>query len=160
MMNATSLIWIAALALGAEADTASSAPKAPTASVYVGNVIPLSEVLAKRKIPHDSENASALALVLEDGTIYPLVKNAGSRLFFLDKRLLNRPMQITGSLVPNAQLLNVESVLSVKEGVLHDVYYWCEKCQLRFTHAGICSCCGMETELWEEPIKTPTRAAK
>ena len=55
--------------------------------------------------------------------------------------------------VPGSQMLLVRETRSFKDGVLCDVYYWCEKCQLRFAHAGPCICCGMETELWEEPLK-------
>jgi hypothetical protein len=93
-----------------------------------------------------------MALVRDDGTFLVLVKNDGSRMFFKDKRLLDRPMRLTGRVVAG-QMLHVTDVHSIVKGKLHDIYYWCEKCQLRFTEAGKCICCGSETVLTEEPLK-------
>lgn len=151
-MNA--ILMTAALFLGG--DSKADAPKAqPPADEIklVGNVTPLAGVLTKQKIKLDADAKQGLALVTADGKIYPLVKNEGSRLFYLDDRLLDRPMQLTGRFVPGSQMLLVRETHSIKEGVLCEVYYWCEKCQLRFPHAGPCICCGMETELWEVPVK-------
>jgi hypothetical protein len=74
-------------------------------------------------------------------------------LFFKDKRLLNRPMRLTGRLVPGSQLIQVINVHSYKDGKLHDIYYWCDICTIKGFENTICDCCGAPMELREVPVK-------
>ena len=67
-----------------------------------------------------------MALVTEDGKIYPLIKDDGSKMFFTDAKVRNRPMRLTARLFANTQLLQVVNVHSYKDGKLHDIYYWCD----------------------------------
>src|SRR4051812_10963274 len=78
---------------------------------FKGNVVPLSKLLAKQDVKLDPDAAGSwLALEAEDGKVYPLVKDAGARMFFKDAKLLERPMRITGRLVANGALLQVVNV--------------------------------------------------
>ncbi|MBM4068641.1 MAG: hypothetical protein FJ271_06805 [Planctomycetes bacterium] len=121
---------------------------------YNGKVIPLAVALEKFKTKLDPDAAPhALALVTEDDKIYPLIKDAGSRMFFKDKILLNRPMRLTGRFVPGSQLLQVVNVHSYRKGQLHEVYYWCDICTIRASEGGPCGCCGAPLELREVPVK-------
>ena len=120
---------------------------------FKGNVVPLDKLLAKQDIKLDPDAAALLALQTEDGKVYPLVKDAGARMFFKDTRLLNRPMRITGRLVAGGAFLQVVGVQSYVKGKLCDVYYWCDICAIRTNEHGICDCCGGPTELREVPIK-------
>ena len=61
---------------------------------------------------------SSLALTGDDGHVYLLVKDAGSRMFFKDKQLLNRPMRLSGRLVADGKMLQVLAVRSVVNGKL------------------------------------------
>src|SRR6266481_2173685 len=84
--------------------------KAFKTQAYAGKVVPLAELL-KKEVKLDEDAAPHwLALVTDDGKIYPLVKDAGARIFFKDAKLLNRPMRLTGRLIPNSNLLQVVSV--------------------------------------------------
>lgn len=133
-----------------------SADKTPQAKIehYKGKVMPLADVLAKADASLDADAAPHwLAMVGEDGTIYPLVKDGGSRLFFQDRELLNRPMRLTGRLVPKSQLLQVTAVHSYVKGQLHEVYYWCEVCSIRRSEKNTCECCGGPMARREEPVK-------
>src|SRR4051794_27027407 len=78
-------------------------PKAEARPRYFeGKVVPLADVIAKSGTKLDADAAPYwLALVADDGKIYPLVKDGGSRLFFQDKALVNRPMRLLGKLVPD-----------------------------------------------------------
>src|SRR5579859_8054585 len=107
-------------------------PAAPKDEAFTGKVVPLADLVAKTGSRLDADAAPfSLALVTEDGKVYPLVKDGGARLFFKDPALLNRPMQLTGKLLPGSQVLRVLSVRSVKKGELCEVYYWCDICTIR-----------------------------
>jgi hypothetical protein len=120
---------------------------------YKGKVVLLADILAKEGVQLDTEAAPHwLALVGEDGKIYPLVKDSGSRLFFQDRELLHRPMRLTGRLLPKSQLLQVTAAHSYVKGRLHEIYYWCEICSIRRNEKTICDCCRGPVVRREEPV--------
>jgi hypothetical protein len=121
---------------------------------FTGKVVPLAELLVKRDAKLDADAEPYwMALQTDDGKILPLVKDAGSRMFFKDAKLLKRPMRLTGKLIPGSQLLQVINVHSVVNGKLHDVYYWCDICTIKGYEAGKCDCCGAPMEFREVPVK-------
>jgi hypothetical protein len=121
---------------------------------YNGKVVPLAAVLEKAGARLDPDAAPHwFALVTDDGKVYPLIKDDGSRMFFKDARLLNRPMRLTGRTVAGTSLLQVVNVHSYKDGKLHDVYYWCDICSIRRSEKHNCDCCGDPMVLREVPIK-------
>jgi hypothetical protein len=141
------------VAIGAEEGRASKGE--PIGSrVYEGQVLSLAEVV-KTQSPDADEDALAISRVLrtKDGKIYSLVKDDASRKLFLDDRLLRRPLRITARHIAGSQLLVVVQVQSVVKGELHDIDYWCERCQLAATEPGICKCCGNTLELRELPVE-------
>ena len=104
------------------------------------------------KLDADADPYS-LALQCEDGKVYLLLKDPGSRMFFKDAKLLNRPMRLTGRLVANGALSQVVNVHSYVGGKVHEAYYWCDICIIRGYEAGICDCCGGPMEFREAPVK-------
>jgi hypothetical protein len=143
---------VAALAF-ALSPVIAAAPVAKT-SYYKGKVVPLAGLVEKIGSKLDVDAAPHwLALVTDDGTIYPLIKEDGSRMFFKDTRLLNRPMRLTGRVLPGSHLLQVVEVHSYLNGELHEVYYWCDVCAIKRFEKKICDCCGGPMELREEPVK-------
>jgi hypothetical protein len=120
-----------------------------------GKVVPLAGLLEKSGSKLDREAAPHwLALATDDGKVYPLIPDDGSRLFFKDSRLLNRPMRVTGRLFQDTHLLQVLSVNSIVKGELHEVYYWCDTCSIRRNELlEKCDCCGGPLQLREEPVK-------
>jgi hypothetical protein len=129
-------------------------PPAAKNEYYKGKVRPLAEVLDKQGAKLDADAAATwFALVTDDGKIYPLVKDDGSRMFFTDKRLLNRPMRLTARQVPGTQMLQVVHVHSYLKGELHEVYYWCDVCAIRAYEDGKCACCGDPMVLKEVPVR-------
>jgi hypothetical protein len=125
----------------------------PTAS-YQGKVVPLADLVAKLGSKLDPDAApSWLALVTADGNVYPLIKDDGARMFFQDERLRGRPMRLTGRLLPGSHLLQVVEVRSLKDGQLHEVYYWCDICSIKRFEKKRCDCCGGPMELREVPVK-------
>ncbi len=128
--------------------------KVVQAQTYPGKVVKLADLVAKDggKLDADAE-ACSLALAGDDGKVYPLVKDGGSRLFFKDPALLNRPMRLTGRLVPGTPYLRVLATQSVVKGQVCDVFYWCDICNIRRGEKMICECCGGPMYLREEPVK-------
>ncbi len=144
------LIGLAPLFTG---DANSKKPPAMT-EYYKGKVVPLADLVAKVGSRLDPDATPHwLALVGDDGKVYPLIKDSGSRMFFKDPALLKRPMRLTGRLLPGSQLLQVTAVHSIIKGELHEVYYWCDICSIRRSEKNLCECCGGPMELHEEPIK-------
>lgn len=121
---------------------------------FAGQVIALDKFLADRSVKLDADAAPAWrALKTDDGKLYPLVKDAGARMFFKDASLLNRPMRLTGRLVPGTPFLQVVDIHSIVDGKRHDVYYWCDICTIRTHDPGICDCCGGPLERREVPVR-------
>lgn len=120
-----------------------------------GKVVPLADLVARNgsKLDADADPLS-LVLIADDGKVYTLVKDGGARLFFKDKALLNRPMKLTGRILPGSQILQVASVNSIVKGQLCEVYYWCDICSIKRGEKMTCECCGGPMELQEEPLKT------
>jgi hypothetical protein len=141
-------LGIGSAALGIE-DKGPGAKEQP----YDGKVVPLADVLKKAGVKLDADAAPQwLALVTSTNKVYPLVKDDGSRMFFKDSRLLNRPMRLTGRLVAGG-FLQVVQVHSVINGKLHEVDYWCDICSIRAFEPGKCACCGGPMILRELPVK-------
>jgi hypothetical protein len=133
--------------------TAAAAADQPT-SVFNGKVVPLADLVAKLGSQLDADAAPVwLALVTDDGKVYPLIKDDGARMFFQDERLRGRPMRLTGRLLPGSHLLQVVEVRSVKNGQLNEVYYWCDICAIKRFEKKKCDCCGGPMELREVPVK-------
>jgi len=131
-----------------------AADKEPKNEEFNGKVVPLAPLLEKFGAKLDADAAAAsLALQTDDGKVYPLIKDDGTRMFFLDKRLRDRPMRLTGRLHPPTQMLQVLTVRSIIKGEPHDVFYWCDICSIRRREKQACDCCGGPMELREEPIK-------
>jgi hypothetical protein len=122
---------------------------------YKGKIVPLADLLAKDNIKIDPDAAPfILVLQAQDGKLYPLVKDNGSRMFYKDAKLLKRPMRLTARLIPHSQFMQVINVHSIVKGKLHEVYYWCDICTIKRYEAGDCDCCGAPLEFREEPLKT------
>jgi hypothetical protein len=121
---------------------------------FKGKVVPLAKLLEKFGSRLDPDAAPHwLALITDEGKVYPLIKDDGSRLFFADPKLLNRPMELKGQLFKNTHLLQVLAVHSIIKGKLHEVYYWCDICSIKRNQKQICDCCGGPMVLKEVPVK-------
>jgi hypothetical protein len=129
-------------------------PEPPKLEDFAGKVVPLADLVTKAGSRLDPDAGPvSLVLVTDDGKVYTLVKDGGARLFFKDPELLNRPMEVTGRLLPGSQILQATSVRSLVKGVPHEIYYWCDICSIRRGEKmATCECCGGPMERHEEPL--------
>ncbi len=122
---------------------------------FKGKVVPLADLIAKTGTRLDPDAVPvSFALVADDGKVYTLIKDGGARLFFNDPALLDRPMRLTGRVLPGSQVLQVTAARSIIKGQLHEIYYWCDICSIkRGEKMSSCECCGGPMELKEVPIR-------
>lgn len=90
----------------------------------------------------------------EDGTFYTLLRTNMSEALFVDKRLHEKVLLITGRTFPKTQILEVMNLQSIHNGTLHDLYYYCETCAIKTYAPGNCVCCQEPVELVEKPVET------
>jgi hypothetical protein len=141
--------------LGLEVAVWSDAKPSTATLTLEGQVVKLAELLKADDVQVDADAVPfVLALRTQDGKLLPIVKTLGSRALFQDGRLLNRPLQVRGRLAAGGSVLVIDRFYTLKNGVPHEVYYWCETCAIRrdYPEKGVCECCGGPMELREVPL--------
>ena len=88
-----------------------------------------------------------------DGTFYTLLRTNLSEALFVDERLHKKTLIITGRTFPKTHLLEAIRLQSLHNGVLHDLYYYCDTCAIRAAAPGDCVCCQAPAELVEKSIE-------
>ena len=88
-----------------------------------------------------------------DGAFYTLLRTGLSEALFVDERLQQKMFIITGRTFPKTHLLEAIRLQSIHDGVIHDLYYYCDTCAIRAAAPGDCVCCQAPVELVEKPIK-------
>jgi len=89
----------------------------------------------------------------EDGTFYTLLRTRLSESLFLDERLRTKDLLLRARLLPKTQILDVSIIRSVKDGVVHDLYYYCDICDIQSVSPEECTCCRGPVELKEVPLR-------
>ncbi|MCZ6680926.1 MAG: hypothetical protein O7E52_27170 [Candidatus Poribacteria bacterium] len=84
---------------------------------------------------------------------YTLLRTNLSEALFIDKRLQEKELIIKGRTFPKTQILEAISLQSVHNGIVHELYYYCETCAIRTVAPGDCVCCQAPVELVEKPLK-------
>jgi len=125
-----------------------SQPAIANDRVFAGKVVALDDSAGKTGGKSDERR---MALKADDGTSYPLAADDVSGMFRLYPRLRDRPVKITGRLLPGTKQLKVEFVQTMKDGKPCVVDFWCEVCQISHRQPGACVCCGDDLELREKP---------
>src|SRR4051812_6048585 len=102
----------------------SPAFKAGETKTFDGKGLPLADLLKGVDAKLDPEAVPHwLALVTDDGKVYPLIRDDGAKMFFTDAKVRNKKVRITGRLFADTHLLQVLNVHSFKGGQLCEIYY-------------------------------------
>src|SRR5262245_675618 len=134
-------------------ETSSSGPAVSSRPVDVklrGEIVCLAEELQRLhgvRIPPVHEHLTGIRA--EDGQLYTLLRTSTSGFLFSDPRFRGRRLILTGRAFPPSGLLEVTRVDWIRDGKVHEVYYWCEVCSIRTVDPGLCACCRGPVELRE-----------
>jgi hypothetical protein len=139
------LVAVAGPNRAAEPDAPKPAVAPAPTQVLTGKVAPVT--------PAADPSKPAVTLTTADGKTYPLLEDNVSRILFLEPKLHDRQVQLTVAPPSGSDPVKVTQVRVLVEGVPHEAYYWCEKCQLRASEPGLCKCCNGPTEYVEVPVK-------
>ena len=86
-----------------------------------------------------------------EGKTYKLVRARLSEALFVDKRLHAKELLLKGK--ADGEKFEPTAIHSVKNGMVYEVYYWCEICAIEAVAPEICVCCQGPVELIEKPIR-------
>jgi hypothetical protein len=153
--------WAGIVLAGAcllSAEKPSPAPQAESKSFELvrlrGEVVPyrpeLEGILGTKLAGREAD--SLLALRAQDGRLHLLLPTTSARLFYLDPQMHHRHVQITARVHNKVQGVQVIDVHTIKEGKLHEVYYWCGICAIKSYARLPCECCQEPVELREVPL--------
>jgi len=87
-----------------------------------------------------------------NGVYYTLLRTGLSEALFADKRLREKELILSGKILPGTQIFDVRVMKSVRNGVVHDLYYYCDICAIKTVVPGPCMCCREPVELVEKPL--------
>ncbi len=68
-----------------------------------------------------------------------------------DERMRNKDVRLEGTRLPDGGF-QVQTVLTVHDGKLYRVRYYCETCNIEAVEPGPCVCCQQPVELQEVPL--------
>ena len=88
----------------------------------------------------------------EGGKYYTLLRTSLAEALFIDERLREKDLLINGRVFPQTQLLEITRFASIKDGVVHELYYYCDTCYIRTVAPGNCDCCQAPVVLIEKPL--------
>ncbi len=140
------LACVAIVALGAE-------PPLKDVELRGRIVCRLEEVAAAAKQPAPAGHAHEWVFKTTEGKLVPLKRTKNSEALFTDARLRAKELVLKG-VVRDADG-GFEAIIfqSVKDGVRHSLFYWCDICTIRSITPGECVCCREPVELREVPVK-------
>ena len=143
LMTIPAVLLLAVVTLGAAE---------PKAVMLRGQVVDLNAELKRtHKVDIAAKAEPVWVLKAADGRLYTLLKTRRSAALFDDKRLRGRELIVKGRLFPKTQVLEVTFIQSVRKGVVHDVFYYCDICVIKFLAPGPCVCCREPVVLMEKP---------
>lgn len=118
-----------------------------------GKIVCLAEEMHTHyKVERFGSHEHLYGVKTEDGEYYTLLRTSLSEALFIDERLHEKDLEISGRVFPKTQLLEVTRFLSIQDGVLHDLYYYCDTCYIRTVAPGDCDCCQAAVVLIERPL--------
>ena len=118
-----------------------------------GNIVCLAEEMHTHyKVELFGQHEHLYGVKTEDGKYYTLLRTSLAEALFIDKRLHEKDLIISGRVFPKTQLMEITRFSSIKDGVVHELYYYCDTCYIRTVAPGSCDCCQAPVVLIERPL--------
>ena len=135
---------------------ASTNALAPQEILLRGKVVCLSEELHRLyQTDLAAQHEHLFGFKTDDGKYYTLLRTKYSEALFVDQRLREKQLILKGRLFPNTQLFEPIALRSMRDGVVHELYYYCTICAIRSVSPAPCECCQGPVELVEKPVRAP-----
>jgi hypothetical protein len=120
---------------------------------FRGRVVCLPEEMHRvHKTDLPARHEHIYGLRTEDGAYYTLLRTKLSEALFMDERLRQKDLLLKGKVLPKSQILDVTNIKSIRNGVVHDLYYYCDICAIESVSPAECACCQGPVELVEKPL--------
>jgi len=93
-----------------------------------------------------------------NGKLYTLLRTKFSEAIFLDEQVRSRELVLKVRLLPDTDIIEVANIHSIRNGVEHDLYYYCDICSIQSVAPEICVCCQGPVRLVEKPLSDKSEA--
>ncbi len=93
-------------------------------------------------------------LKTDDGRCYTILRGRFSEAIWLDERVRKKELLVKAKLFPKTQILELQGIKSIRNGVAQDLYYYCDVCAIKSVSPEVCACCQGPVELVEKPLST------
>jgi hypothetical protein len=90
----------------------------------------------------------------DSGSSYSLKRTPASEALFIDTNLWPKHLLLAGKLLDNS-LEVTGNLRSIKNGQVHELFYYCDVCSISTSAPGLCACCREPTVLTEKPEHAP-----
>src|SRR5919108_2027336 len=125
-------------------------PAQPEAVQLRGRVVCLPEEMHRMfqtDLPTNHEHLHGFKTT--NGVYYTLLRTKFSEALFADQRLREKELLLNGRVLPLSHIFDVTGMKSVRDGVVYDLYYYCDICAIETVVPGPCMCCQAPVELME-----------
>ncbi len=120
---------------------------------FQGNIVCLLEEMHEHyNVQLFDSHQHLYGLKTEGGEYYTVLRTSLAEALFVDTRLHEKTLIIKGRVFPKTRLLEVVKFLSVRDGIVHELYYYCDTCYIRAVAPGNCDCCQAPVVLIEKPL--------
>ena len=100
-----------------------------------------------------AEGVRSYGLKDSSGRVYSLKADKSLDTLRTEPRIRSKDFQLTLRPIQNSSLFEVVNSRFFRDGKLYDFYYYCEVCNIKTYHPGLCMCCRQETEYREDVVK-------
>jgi hypothetical protein len=108
-----------------------------------GKVVCVTEELQKlyQIIPDCETRGHLYTLKTVEGKFYPFLPVDTAAAIWMDERFRQRDLLVTARIFPAADFIEAIKFQSWRDGKLHDLYYFCDICNISSHKPGPCECC-------------------
>lgn len=100
-----------------------------------------------------AEGVHSYGLKDSSGRVYPLKADKSLDTLRTEPRIQSKDFQLTLRPIQNSSLFEIINARFFRDGKLYEFYYYCEVCNIKTYHPGLCMCCRQETEYREDVVK-------